>query len=144
MQGEIALSSTESEFIGLATADQTAIPILCILTEMRELGFPVLPHHSAIHNSSFIDNSGALAIAQLPKTCPRTKHINAKYFQFLHHTQGKGAPYSFHHIGTDEQPADMLTKPLPPPNFSSTGSGSWCGKVKIGPTNPSLSYMFFG
>ena len=117
MQSKIALSSTESEFIGLATANSTAIPILRILTDMRESGFPVLPRGSAIHSSSFIDNSGALAIAQLPMTRPCTKHINAKYFQFLYHTQGEGAPHSYHHVGTDEQPAIMLTKPLAPPKL---------------------------
>ena len=116
-QTEIALSSTEAEFIALATATRAAIPIQHILVEMKELGFPVITDQNTIHCSVFEDNSGALAIAKLPKTRPRTKHINAKYFQFLHHTQGEGAPYSFHHIGTDEQPADMLTKPLPPPKL---------------------------
>ena len=110
MQGEIALSSTESEFIGLATANRTAIPILRILTEMRELGFPVLPHHSAIHSSSFIDNSGALAIAQLPKTRPRTKHISIKWHHFRDHVQS--GEMTVHKVDTTLQWADFLTKPL--------------------------------
>ena len=112
MQTEIALSSTEAEFIALATATRAAIPIQRILMEMEELGFPVVTDKNSIHCRVFEDNNGALAIAKLPKTRPRTKHINVKYFHWLHWTQGEGAPFSFHKIDTKEQPADMLTKPL--------------------------------
>ena len=112
MQTEIALSSTEAEFIALATATKAAIPIQCILMEMKELGFPVVTDKNSIYCHVFEDNNGALAIAKLPKTRPRTKHINVKYFHWLHWTQGEGAPFSFHKIDTQEQPADMLTKPL--------------------------------
>ena len=68
MQTEVALSSTESEFIALATATRAAIPIQCILMEMKERGFPVVVDKNEIHCCVFEDNSGALAIAKLPKT----------------------------------------------------------------------------
>ena len=102
----------EAEFIALATATRAAIPIQCILMEMKELGHLVVTNKNSIHCRVCEDNNGALAIANLPKTRPRTKHINVKYFQWLHWTQGEGAPFSFHKIKTKEQPADMLTKPL--------------------------------
>jgi hypothetical protein len=66
-----------------------------------------------IHCTIFEDNSGALEIARVPKVRPRTKHMNNKYFHFLEYTSREGAPYSFEKIATEEQPADMLTKPLP-------------------------------
>ena len=112
MQGEVALSSTESEFIGLSTALRTAIPLQRILTEMKGLGFDILPDGPTIHCEAFEDNNGALAIANVPKTRPRTKHINCKYFHFLEYTQGEGSPFSFSPIDTEDQPADMLTKAL--------------------------------
>jgi hypothetical protein len=112
MQTEIALSSTKAEFIALATSTRAAIPIQHILTEMKELGFPVVTNKNTIHCRVFEDNNGALAIANVPKTRPRTNHKNVKYFHLLHWTQGEGAPFSFHKINTKEQPADMLTKPL--------------------------------
>ena len=53
-----------------------------------------------------------LFFAKVPKMRPRTKHINLKYFHFLGHTSRDDAPFSFENIDTEEQPADMLTKPL--------------------------------
>jgi hypothetical protein len=90
IQTENALSSTEAEFIVLDTATRAAIPIQRILMEMKELGFPVITGQNSIHCSVFEDNSGALVIAKLPKTHPRTKHINVKHFHWLSWTQGTG------------------------------------------------------
>ena len=58
------------------------------------------------------DNNGALAIAKVPKMHPRTKHINLKHFHFLECALRDDTPFSFEKIDTEEQPADMLTKPL--------------------------------
>ena len=101
-----------TEFITLATSTRAAIPIQHILMEMRELGFLVVTNKNSIDCRVFEDNNGALAIAKVPMTRPRTKHINVKYFHWWHWTQGEGAPFSFHKMDTKEQPADMLTKPL--------------------------------
>ena len=72
MKGEIALSSTESEVIGLSAGLRTAIPLQHILNEMKELGFDILPQGPVIHCKAFEDNNGALAIAKVPKMRPRT------------------------------------------------------------------------
>ena len=112
MQGEITLSSTESELVGLSASLRTATPLQHILNEMKELGFNILPEGPVIHCKAFEDNNGALAIAKVPKMRPRTKHINLKYFHFMEYTSRDDAPFSFEKIDTEEQPADMLTKPL--------------------------------
>ena len=112
LQGEIALSSTESEFIGLSSALRTAIPLQHILNEMKQRGFDIVPNEPVIHCKAFEDNNGALAIAKVPRMRPRTKHINTKYFHFVEYTSREDAPFSFERIDTEEQPADMLTKPL--------------------------------
>ena len=104
---------TEAEFIGLSVALRTAIPIVNIIQEMLELGFPVNANSRVIHCTVFGDNSGALEIVRAPKVRPRTKHMNNKYFHFLEYTSREGVPYRFDKIATEDQPADMLTKPLP-------------------------------
>ena len=112
MQMEITLSSTEAEFVALATSTRAAVPIQQTLMEMKELGFQVITDKYEIHHSVFEDNSGALAIAKLLKMCASTKHINVKYFHSLHWTQGEGEPLSFHKITPKDQPTNMLTKPF--------------------------------
>ena len=117
MQGEIALSSTESEVIGLSAALRTAIPLQHVPNEMKDLGFDILPNGPTVHCKAFEDNNGALAIAKVPRMRPRTKHINVKYFHFVEYTSRENAPFSFERIDTEEQPADMLTKPLALPGL---------------------------
>jgi hypothetical protein len=119
LQTEIALSSTEAEVIGLSAAFRTAIPIVNMLGEMAELGFPILAkqREQKIHCKVFEDNSGALQIATVPKMRPRTKHINNKYFHFLEYTSRDNSPFSFHKVATEDQSADVLTKPLPLPSL---------------------------
>ena len=110
LQGEIALSSTESEYMGISYSLRDAIPIMSTLEEMREKGFPVKDVRGHVRCRVFEDNSGALEMARVHKYRPRTKHINVKYHHFRDHvSDGK---ITIHPIGTNEQPADMLTKPL--------------------------------
>ena len=91
---------------------KTAIQLMELLREMYELGFPVGDREKQILCTLFEDNNGALAIASMPRVRPRTKHINNKYFHFLDHTSREDSNYTFSKIDTQEQPADMLTKPL--------------------------------
>ena len=116
LQTEIALSTTESELIGMSMALRNAIPVMGILNEMREKGYKVHPTSTAEFKCKvFEDNNSALAIAQVPKLRPRTKHINCKFFHFAHFVlQGK---ITLHKIHTDEQPADFLTKMLDEAKF---------------------------
>ncbi len=109
---EICLSTTEAKLVGLSQSLRVAIPIINILNEMKEYGFDILPKEPVVHCKLFEDSSGALAIAKFPKMRPRTKHINVKYFHFVEFTTREDNPFEFLKIGTDDQPADMLTKPL--------------------------------
>ena len=112
LQTECALSTTEAELIGLSVSLRTAIPLLNMLNEMKDLGFPISAASPQVHCELFEDNNGALAIAKFPKMRPRTKHINIKYFHFLEYTSREDSLITFHKIDTEDQPADMLTKPL--------------------------------
>ena len=110
LQGEIALSSTESEYMGISYSLRDTIPIMTTLDEMRTKNFPVKCSKGRVRCKLFEDNSGALEMAKVHKYRPRTKHINAKYHHFRDFvTSGQ---ITLHPIDTKSQPADMLTKPL--------------------------------
>ena len=81
LEGEISLSSTESEYNGLSYALRGAIPIMNLLQEMKNLGFPITTTQANVRCKVFEDNSGALEMASVSKYRPRTKHLNNK----LHH-----------------------------------------------------------
>jgi hypothetical protein len=67
LQTEIALSTTEAEYISLSAALREVIPMMDLITEARQHGFdfPLAP--AKVHCNAFEDNSGALEMAQTPK-----------------------------------------------------------------------------
>ena len=107
LQTEIALSSTESEYTGLSYALCEAIPLMSLLDELKECGFPVDQTKATVQCKVFEDNSGAIEIATNHKWHPRTKHHNCRLHHFWSYV-----PHciSIQHIPTDKQPADILTK----------------------------------
>jgi hypothetical protein len=110
LQTEIALSSTEAEYIALSTAMREVIPLLNLMKEAQEQGLPTNIKKSEVHCKIFEDNSGALEMARAPKMRPRTKHINIKYHHFLEHVSS--GLLSLHAITSEQQIADIFTKPL--------------------------------
>ena len=60
---------------------------------------------------AFEDNSGALELARTPKLRPRTKHINIKYHHFRDHV--RSGKIKIYPVKSEDQLADVLTKPLP-------------------------------
>ena len=110
MQTEICLSTTESEYTGLSYALRDAIPIMQLLDEMKEKGFPINSTQAKMHCRVFEDNSGALEMAKVHKYRPRTKHLNVKLHHFRSYVDNK--KISIHKIDTNEQRADYLTKPV--------------------------------
>lgn len=110
LQGEICLSSTESEYTGLSYALREVIPMMELLKEMKAIGFPVDGVNPKIHCKVFEDNSGALEMARIHKYRPRTKHLNVKLHHFRDYVVRK--EISILPIDTDDQQADYLTKPV--------------------------------
>ena len=110
LQTEIALSTTESEYISLSQALREVIPLMRLIIELDQNGFTLQTQMPQMHCKVFEDNSGALEMARVPKMRPRTKHLNIKY----HHSREavKNGLISIHAIGTAEQRADIFTKPL--------------------------------
>jgi hypothetical protein len=60
MQTEIALSTTEAEYIALSQAIREVIPIIWLMEESKQLGVPVLNATPKVHCKVFEDNAGAI------------------------------------------------------------------------------------
>jgi hypothetical protein len=82
LQTEIALSSTESEYISLSQSLRDLINIIDLIREMQTAGFDFTDLPPVVHCKAFEDNNGALEMATAHKLRPRTKHINVKYHHF--------------------------------------------------------------
>ena len=87
-----------------------AIPLLALVKEAKAKKLPVDVLSPIIHCRLFEDNSGAIEIAKVPKMHPQTKHLNIKYHHFCSFVQDGSV--SVHHVGTEDQIADIFTKPL--------------------------------
>lgn len=115
LQTEIALSTTEAEYIALSTALRETIPIMHFLKEVSAV-MSVADGGKTMKCAVFEDNNGALEIAKAPKMRPRTKHIAIKYHHFR--TYIERGDIQLEKIDTTEQEADFLTKPLVQQLFS--------------------------
>jgi hypothetical protein len=82
LQTDIALSTTESEYIALSPAMRKVVPLLDIYGQINK-AFECQDHKPTVKCTVFEDNNGALDLATAPKMRPRTKHIAIKYHQFL-------------------------------------------------------------
>lgn len=99
-QSTVALSSTEAEFI---SASETIRSVIWVQQLLAEVGYDEKP-------TLFIDNLAALNIIKNPTSHRRTKHIDVKYFFIRNHVE-KGR-VSVEYVPTEDQEADILTKPL--------------------------------
>ena len=114
MQTEIALSTTEAEYIALSQSMHNLIPLRSILIDLSKV-MHVDPELPVTHSTVFEDNNGALELAQTPKYRPRTKHTAIKYHHFREHVKNKSIRVEA--INTKEQIADIFTKPLEKQQF---------------------------
>ena len=115
LQSTISLSSTEAEYVSLSHSMRETIPLMGTIAEITRKGFDVKCRLPRVHCKAFEDNLGAIELAKLPKIRPRTKHINVTYHHFREFVR-KGLIKLFP-IKTEDQIADLLTKPLPQNQF---------------------------
>ena len=111
LQTDVALSTTEAEYTALSTSLREVIHLMQLVNEAHEMGWTTYLDAPTVHCKVFEDNIGALEMAKLPKMRPRTKHLCTRMHHFREHVRKK--LISLEHIDTDEQIADMLTKPQP-------------------------------
>jgi hypothetical protein len=110
LKTEVVLSTTESEYVGLSESLRIAIVLMNLLKEMKEHGVELPTTKPTVYCKLFEDNAGAIHIAKSPKMRPRNRHINQKYHHFREWV--KSGLIDILAIDTEEQPADLLTKPL--------------------------------
>ena len=119
LQTEIALSTTEAEYIALSTAMREIIPMKRILQDIFEnMGFDLFK--SSLKCTIFEDNNGCIELAKSPKMRPRTKHIALKYHFFRDHIITESNPegeVNIVKVDTSSQVADILTKSFAKPAF---------------------------
>jgi len=102
-QTTVAVSTMEAEYMALSDASREAIARMQQLSELRcDIPPPTL----------LSDNQGALDIAENPTNFQRAKHIDIR-FHFIRHALLNDS-ISIHYIPTSDNPADALTKALPP------------------------------
>lgn len=108
LQTEIALSTTEAEYIALSESLRHVIPLMNLMDECNHFKVFDQAIKPNIHCTAFEDNSGALELARAPRMRPRTKHINIKYHHFRSHISN--GRISIQAIDTKQQIADCFTK----------------------------------
>ena len=115
LQTEIALSTTESEYIALSQSLRDVIPLMNLLQELEKI-FPSSADTPKMHCTVFEDNKGCINLVNVPKMRPRPKHIGLKYHHFREHARNKTV--SVEYIDTKEQIADSFTKAMNEPQFN--------------------------
>ena len=111
LQTEIALSTTEAEYIALSAALWEVIPLIDLCLEAQQHGVPISTKAPTVYCQVFEDNSSAYELATTPKMRPRTRHINVKYHHFRYHVAKK--LIHIQRVDTTNQLADFLTKQCP-------------------------------
>ena len=110
LQTQVALSTTEAEYVALSTSLRDAIPIMNLIKELNERKFITTNSETRIYCKVFEDNTGALEMARVPKMRPRTKHLNVIYHWFTSYV--KSGLVKIFPIESIHQKADGYTKPL--------------------------------
>ena len=120
LQTEVALSTTEAEYIALSQAMRD-IPLLGMLEELTtvlqlNIDQPSVSWKACRYQADsgklfadlYEDNTGAYELAKAPKMRPRTKHNTLKYHHFREHVTN--GTIRIHLIGMKDQTADIFTK----------------------------------
>ena len=103
LQGIVALSTTEAEFIAAVDAGKE---IAWMRNILREFGYG-LDQPSTLH----IDNQSAISVSKNPEHHGRMKHLDLRFYWLRDAVNDKVIRPSF--IPTSQQVADIFTKALP-------------------------------
>ena len=115
LQTEIALSTTEAEYIALSQSMQEIIPLLGLLKEINEF-FTVINCQPNLCCTIFEDNKSCIQLAKAPRMNPCTKYIALKYHHFRSYVASRLV--QIEHVDTNEQIADIFTKGLDEGKFN--------------------------
>ena len=102
LQSVVALSTTEAEYIALAEAVKESFWVMGILRD-----FGICQKAVTVH----CDSSSAISLTKHQVFHERSKHIDVR-LHFVRDEVNKGE-VKIQKVGTEDNPADMLTKVLP-------------------------------
>lgn len=104
-----ALSSAEAEYIALSSCAKELVWIRRLVWELTNLQ-PYSKDAVVPTTSLYTDNTAAISMALRDQISAKSKHIEVKF----HHVKdmSKLGILRLHHIGTANQVADILTKPV--------------------------------
>jgi hypothetical protein len=111
LQTEIALSTTESEYIAASTAMRVLLPLKRVVHEVLE-PFGIARDEATDVSMVWEDNNGVITMCkgEYPNMTPRSKHIAVKYHWFREHLLP--GIIEMKRIDTALQKADIFTKGL--------------------------------
>ncbi len=124
LQSEIALSTTEAEYIALSMATRELLPLRRILQEINQhslIHLPIPDQYNITRSSKlqativFEDNASCIVLAHSEGSKQRTKHISIKWHHFR--DQIRNGNIKIVKIDTHSNWDDILTKPLGPQKF---------------------------
>ena len=101
-QTSVAFSTTEAEYIAACAASGEAVWLRKMLSRLFDLQLEA--------TCIYCDNQSCVKLYENPVFHDKSKHIEIKY-QYIRDMVEKGV-VELHYIATDEQIADVLTKPL--------------------------------
>ena len=104
----MSLSTTEAEFIAACESTKEAVWLRSLLSEILGVSNGSTP--------LLCDNEGAIRLVKNPEFHQRTKHIDIKYHFIREKHQDKEIEIVY--TSTENQLADLFTKPLPTPRFN--------------------------
>jgi hypothetical protein len=126
LQNEIALSTTESEYIALSMATWELLPLCRLVQELHQHSFlatPIDNTFSHTKNTSlqarqiYEDNVSCIILAYSDGTKPRTRHLSLKWHHFKDHI--KNGNIIVTKVASNLNWADLLTKPFVAPKHNS-------------------------
>jgi hypothetical protein len=93
----------------MSSALREVIPLMTLMKELHKV-FPVHINKPNFFYKVHEDNQSTIKMATSEKFTPRTKHIALKYHHFRTHV--KKGHIEIIYCPTEDQKADLLTKPL--------------------------------
>ena len=109
LQGTVALSSTEAEYVALCDAVKEIVYLRQFFTELG-LGFLFTNGDEMCPTVIFEDNQSCIALSKNPVNHSRSKHIDIRY-HYIWDIIIEGQ-VTVVYLSTEEMVADVPTKPL--------------------------------
>ena len=106
-QGLVALGTAEAEYISASDASREAVWLRKLLSDLFDTSLePIVIH---------CDNQSCIKISEIPVFHDHSKHMEMRYHYLRDMVQRRAT--SLRYVPTDEQTANVLTKPLSKTKF---------------------------